>query len=214
MVIVSHFYNEEYLLPWWLEHHKKIFDHGILINHQSTDKSVDIIKKICPTWEIRETKLSEWYTADDDRELMEAERDCEGYKMILPTTEFLIRTNPGELNQDPRCYAIPMFILVDNDPDNRPVYNKPLIEQKTNGYWSTKNRFRFLHNHKDGTYTGLGIHHTKHKIVRTNKFIILKAAFSPWTPELIKRKLNTKARAGGTHGKHHYWDRERLKPKN
>ena len=48
--VLTHFYNEEYLLPWWLDHHKKYFDHGILIDYASTDKSVEIIKEICPTW--------------------------------------------------------------------------------------------------------------------------------------------------------------------
>ena len=38
------FYNEEYLLPWWLAHHTKLFDHGILINKGSTDRSVEICK--------------------------------------------------------------------------------------------------------------------------------------------------------------------------
>ena len=50
--VLTHFYNEEYLLPWWLSHHKKIFDHGILIDYHSTDRSREIIKAICPTWEI------------------------------------------------------------------------------------------------------------------------------------------------------------------
>ena len=42
--VISHFYNEEYLLPWWLAHHTKLFDHGILINKGSTDRSVEICK--------------------------------------------------------------------------------------------------------------------------------------------------------------------------
>ena len=50
--VVTHFFNEEYLLPWWLEHHKKYFDHGVMIDYNSTDSSVEIIKKICPTWTI------------------------------------------------------------------------------------------------------------------------------------------------------------------
>jgi hypothetical protein len=45
--VISHFYNEEYMLPWWLKHHRQYFDHGILIDYGSTDKSLDIIKKIC-----------------------------------------------------------------------------------------------------------------------------------------------------------------------
>ena len=34
--ITAVFYNEEYLLPWWLMHHKQYFDHGVLINYAST----------------------------------------------------------------------------------------------------------------------------------------------------------------------------------
>ena len=54
--IISHFYNEEYLLPFWLKHHSKMFDHGILIDYNSTDRSVDIIREICPTWEIIDSR--------------------------------------------------------------------------------------------------------------------------------------------------------------
>ena len=54
--LVSHFYNEDYLMPWWLEHHKDMFDHGIMIDYSSTDNSVDIIKEICPHWEIRQSR--------------------------------------------------------------------------------------------------------------------------------------------------------------
>jgi len=37
MILFSHIYNEEYLLPFWLKHHKKIFDHGVIIDNFSTD---------------------------------------------------------------------------------------------------------------------------------------------------------------------------------
>jgi hypothetical protein len=32
ITLLSHFYNEEYLLPFWIEHHKKQFDYAILID--------------------------------------------------------------------------------------------------------------------------------------------------------------------------------------
>ena len=31
--LFSHIYNEEYLLPFWLNHHKNIFDHGVIIDN-------------------------------------------------------------------------------------------------------------------------------------------------------------------------------------
>ena len=39
--IIAHFFNEEYLLPWWLNHHKKIFDYGILFDYSSAHKVSD-----------------------------------------------------------------------------------------------------------------------------------------------------------------------------
>ena len=46
--VITHFWNEEILLPYWLKHHLELFDHGILINYRSTDKSVEIIKELAP----------------------------------------------------------------------------------------------------------------------------------------------------------------------
>ena len=48
LTIIGTFYNEEYLLPYWLKHHTRLFDHGILINWGSTDNSVEIIKRYAP----------------------------------------------------------------------------------------------------------------------------------------------------------------------
>lgn len=50
--VLIHIYNEEYLLPFWLNHHKNIFNHGIIIDYRSTDKSIEIYKQICPNWDI------------------------------------------------------------------------------------------------------------------------------------------------------------------
>ena len=51
-VVISHFFNEAYLLPWWLEHHRQIFDHGVLIDWSSTDGSADICRQLAPGWEV------------------------------------------------------------------------------------------------------------------------------------------------------------------
>jgi hypothetical protein len=29
-LVVSHFFNESYLMPWWLKHHRETFDHGVI----------------------------------------------------------------------------------------------------------------------------------------------------------------------------------------
>ena len=45
LTVISGIYNEEYLLPFWLEHHRKIFDHGVIVDWHSTDRSLEIIRE-------------------------------------------------------------------------------------------------------------------------------------------------------------------------
>ena len=211
MVIISSFYNEEYLLPWWLEHHKKYFDHGFLINYHSTDKSVDIIKKICPTWEVIDTKNKNWTCENNDQAIVEGERRFDGYKMFLTTTEFLDGKIP-DLPKESVCYAVKIFRLVDNEPNKPPMYNKPLIEQKRFGYWARINENRHLHNYHDGMYVGLGRHKTAHLTKRCPILRIFKCVYSPWTEEFIQRKLSMKKNRdpSAKGGYHHWWNRDKL----
>ena len=88
--IISHFYNEEYLLPWWLKHHKKYFNHGIMIDYNSTDNSCKIIKSICPNWKIVKTKNKHFDSFVIDREVEEYEKNINGWRICLNTTEFLV----------------------------------------------------------------------------------------------------------------------------
>lgn len=100
LTIISHVYNEEYLLPFWLEQHMQIFDHGIIIDYCSSDRSVEIIKKYCPTWEVVKTKnlnsdgTPNFQAKLVDLEVNEIEQRVAGYKICLTTTEFLFITKP------------------------------------------------------------------------------------------------------------------------
>ena len=210
MILISNFYNESYLLPWWLEHNKKYFDHGVMINYRSTDDSVDIIKEICPTWEIRDTRNPEWDSLDEDAEFMDIEREFEGYKMILTLTEFLI----GAPKLDKRCLKIPIKRMVDRNPEQIPAYDLPLIEQKKDGYFARKNKYRFLHNYSYGAYLGAGRHKTSHENFPCD-LVIWKYVFSPWTEEFIQRRLQFKKNMSERHlkgniGHHHKLSREQL----
>ena len=92
--IISHIYNEEYLLPFWLNHHKDMVDHGVIIDYRSTDNSLSIIKQTCPTWEIITTRNSCFKASDIDSEVMDIENKIEGIKIVLNTTEFLFSPKP------------------------------------------------------------------------------------------------------------------------
>ena len=210
--LISSFHNEEYLLPWWLEHHKQILDHAVLFDYFSTDRSVEIIKDICPTWEVRETANTDWDFRANDAEFMAAEREFDGYKMVLTTSEFLVGEMP-ELSPWPMAYMAKFIRMVDDEPDREPVYGTPLIDQKNYGYLDRSYMHRILHSYKDGWYR-VGRHVTKHD--RTASGLrVAKYSFSPWTEKMKKRKLSFSKFVNPKDikrkwGLHHVWDRERL----
>jgi len=204
MILISSFYNEEYLLPWWLEHHKKIFNHGVLFNYYSTDKSVEIIKKICPSWEIRDTKYEYWNPVTNDKEFMEAEEEFDDYKMTLTTTEFLV----GELPKLPKkltAYAVQIIRMVDNEPDKHPSYEKPLVEQKNFGVFFRSIRRRYLHNYQNGQYK-IGRDRTELQTVNCDLKII-KYVYSPWNDLFKKRRLQMSRQMDKEHLNRKNWSR-------
>lgn len=122
LTVISHIFNEEYLLPFWLEHHSKIFDNGIIIDYYSTDNSVAIINKICPHWGVVKTRninsdgTTNFQATLIDDEVKEIEKTIEGYKICLNTTELLIVDNNknfiNSLDTDGNtCYHIPVFTI-------------------------------------------------------------------------------------------------------
>ncbi|GLX69408.1 glycosyltransferase family 2 protein [Paenibacillus glycanilyticus] len=196
--LISHFYNEEYLLPWWLAHHVPLFDHGILINRRSTDKSVEWIRKLAPHWEIRDSKVPDFHAVDVDNEVMDLEKTVQGWKMVLNTTEFLVGRYGKQLfpimdRLGGQMYGIRTITMVDPDGYyNDPVYALPLVKQRYHGVFpSASNLYanRFIHKHKSGHYTA-GRHWTTraHEVLLQPTFIF-KFSYSPWTNPMRARKL-------------------------
>jgi len=203
--VISHFFNEEYLLPWWLEHHKNMFDHGIMIDYNSTDRSVEIIKRICPTWEIIRSRNQFFGAREIDSEVMDIEKLLSGWRIALNTTEFLI----GDLSiiNKPRSsfnygyvgeeviygIGIPVSVMVDLD-NVEPVYDVPLVSQKTDGIHYAEGGFdyrkgRLLHN-KPGLMYPVGRHYK----YTTEDLMILWYGWSPYNQRLIDRKLQIQDR--------------------
>jgi hypothetical protein len=193
--ILTHFYNEEYLLPWWLEHHKKHFDWGVLINYGSTDRSVEIIKDICPEWKVVDS-INDWFDARMcDREVMQYERQIPGWKITLNVTEFLVgdfSVLNEKLDQE---LKIPCTVMVDDDPNNQAIYSVPLIEQKRFGVpynegGSTLRRSRCIHNKKEVQYP-LGRHFESYD---NESLRVLWYGWAPYNEELKRRKLQVQTR--------------------
>lgn len=220
-IVFAHFYNEEYLLPFWLKHHKKIFDHGILFNYSSTDRSCDIIKQICPTWEIHQSENQFFSAADIEKEILRHEhRYNDGdYRIILNITEFfLCKPTFFKKSNEKIQFLIPSFAMFDNyenlgkDLD----HDRPLIEQRTNGL-DYKTHFLFrqsrsIHNYKLQSYP-LGRHYSSYN---TEDAVICWYGFSPLNDKIIKRKtqIGTRIPIGDKRrgwGFQHLWNEERIK---
>jgi hypothetical protein len=132
--IISHFFNEEYLLPWWLNHHKQFFDHGILIDYHSTDNSRSIIKEICPNWGIINTSNEYFDSHLIDKEVQEIEKYIKGWKVCLNTTEFLVG-DYGIIDSMRRKRQILLGNYVFVDIEKKYLdHNIPLYDQIKNGF--------------------------------------------------------------------------------
>jgi hypothetical protein len=192
-VIVSHIYNEEYLLPWWLHHHKTYFDHGIIIDYGSTDRSHEIIKEICPTWEIVNSRNLEYNEVELQAEIFDYESQYgeDVWKICLNVTEFLIG-DFNSLDYTQGVNIIPCLYFIDNQElrdSSTLLYDKPLWDYIKTGldvpFTLDFRGSRALHT-PNFVYPP-GRHFRR--IINTDRFIIFNYGFAPMTEEFYKRKL-------------------------
>ena len=184
MYIISHFLNEEFLLPYWLKHHVPMFDHGIMIDYGSSDASVDIIQELAPDWEIRRTKVEKFEEPFIGLEIQDIEQELptHSWKVALNTTEFLVcpdlRTFIEEFEEE--FPALPGFrttgiVMVDSpEEQGRPLTSEFLLLQRKHGVveqlgcqnvvtgkWGPS-RCRFVHRLPHGGYS-YGRHMTNYQ---------------------------------------------------
>jgi hypothetical protein len=111
-----------------------------MIDYHSTDRSREIIKEICPTWEIRTTKNDFFDSALIDREVETIEKEISGWRICLNVTEFLYGnySHLANISKD-TWYFIGSYVFVDM-LDNQPIdNNQPLHTQRTWGYKDLSN---------------------------------------------------------------------------
>lgn len=218
--LISHIFNEEYLLPFWLIHHKKIFDDLVIVNYRSTDKSIEICKTIWPECVIIETKNA-WFAAEEvDREIMEIENTIEGIKMVLNTTEFLFCETPIQdlFSSDTLLsYAIkiisPYSKKIYNINNNHELFNNLLTNDV--GFHYDRHGHRMLHNFPNGNYKG-GRHVSYHRsFFLTNNATIIWLGFYPLNDQLLKRKLQIQQNIPQSDrdrgmGYQHLWDKDTM----
>jgi hypothetical protein len=235
--LISHFFNEEYLLPWWVNHHKTLFERGILIDHGSTDGSVEVVKKLAPHWQIVRSKLSRFDVFLTDMEVMEYERSIgAGWKIVLNTTEFLMpalqldEIEKNLISRNNKGCATTGYIMVDQQPDLEPSQGLALTTQKPFGFNETYflnpkkrlylglpnvlSRCRFYHSLPVGMYKP-GRHSSWHPSSEkiAPQLMVFHYGFCPWNKTYIARKLQI-ARKLGYNDKEMGWGSQHLKNEN
>ena len=217
VVLFSHFYNEELLLPFWIDHHRHMFDYAMLVNFNSTDRSVDIIRSRAPEgW-----KVHHWGSNFDlvkfRKDFMANEKMFpDSWKIFLTTTEFLVHDDLSTLLMQesmPSAFRFRSYVMVGDD--SKPLVDHvPLLQQRSTytvaplthevfhlsgDFFNASNGVnyiysRIMHSFDRMKYTN-GLHHgAEFNVDRfSNEGFIVKFAFTPW-PETINRKLQISSR--------------------
>ena len=192
--VLTNIFNEEYLLPFWLNHHKDMFDHGIIIDYRSTDKSVEICKAICPSWDIITTRNSHFGAKIIDEEFMDIEKGIEGIKIVLNTTEFLFSeknikdvfipylNSPKSLSIN--CYS-PYSLKEYDIKNNYELFNNLLNEDIV---FHADRDTRQIHNFLHGNYT-IGRHSTHNPKTPVSDMHVIWLGYYPMNEKLLARKL-------------------------
>lgn len=188
--VITHIYNEEYILPWWLNHHKNIFDRGIIIDYSSTDRSVEICRDICPTWKIVTSAHNQFDAFNCDREIELYERDIEDWRICLTATEFIVGNVEKLTSWRGRMqWCMPCVIFAEYNPYKNLDISKPLWKQSANAIPYTTSTAaqlcRSLHNFSDMNYP-LGRHFTPHN---TTDALIFKFSNCLIGGGMINRRL-------------------------
>jgi hypothetical protein len=210
--VFAHILNEELLLPGWLHHHKKLFTDGVIIDCQSTDRSVEIVKEHCPHWKIVSIQAEDMYRLDIGI-IQELEAQITGWKMALNISEYLIIDDLEQfLTQFELDYPNIVglrstgIIIVDRsgDHDLKQFTDLNIIKHKDFGYLEHGNawngqvidgkyplsdmdyRSRLLHKNVHGHYL-TGRHNTALPVAVDPRIYV--AWIGRGSPELYKYKL-------------------------
>lgn len=223
--LLCHFYNEEWMLPWFLNHHRQIFDHGVMIDYHSTDRSREIIQEICPTWDIVTSRNPDFQADTIDTEVNDIEAGIQGWKICLNVTEQLIG-DYSILDDNPRQLLVPSVFFVDCDRERTVTHDRPLWEQKTDGFMFSdspqnffERRSRSLHNipvHYPAQSTQACMAPGRHwNTYNTDKLVTFYYGWCPFDDGQLNRKLQIQTQIPLidrqlNRGFHHITNRETL----
>jgi hypothetical protein len=200
LTVLCHFRNEEVYLRYWLRHHRRLFDHGVLIDYASTDRSREVIRELAPSWEVRPSRNPTFHSVSIDREVMDVEQQIPGWKMCLNATEFLIHDDLHafvtelEAARPDQMGVVTTGLIVQDAPDQLglPLTDEDLWDQRHFGcaepdpFHGVSDRRRLLHRAPHGAY-GIGRHSNGVSMLQEP---VLYMMWYGWCPLWLKKLRN------------------------
>lgn len=207
LTVITHVYNEEYLLPFWLKHHRKLFDHGVIIDYGSTDRTAEIVKDLVPEWDFVQSKNEFFVEPHIGDEVEFYETQFKGWKMVLNVTEFVLAPSLQEYvytleRNNLMGICTNGVVMVDRPEEiNAPLDpDRPLIAQRTFGYFEkdvmirpsttrrpVRSRSRALHRSDRGRYLA-GRHYNGVTERIDGLFFLCWFGWSPFNDQFKARK--------------------------
>jgi nucleoside-diphosphate-sugar epimerase len=209
VLLISHFFNEQLLLPFWIRHHASMFDMAILIDYHSTDRSREIIRNEAPsTWQVVSSRNMYFEAQEVDAEVKDYEKMYpKAWKIALNTPEFVVHSDLRqavrdiEVSSTTEAFRIHSIIMLGNDSVPLGRY-RSLILQRFQYLCNANNReeklaatgySRYIHRYPYAQYS-LG----RHDITGSTwewlpSAFLAKFQYTPW-PEIVERKLQIRGR--------------------
>lgn len=205
VVAVTHFYNEQLLLPYWIRHHAPLFDSVVLIDYHSTDASANLIRSLAPaSWQVVTSANAKFEASAVDAEVAAYEArfpEC-AWKIALTTTEFLVhpdlRAHLRSLDATNMSLALrfPGFVMVGDDTKRLTTYPQLIGQRSVAGAAPADQTLdaepsisrlysRFMH--RRGVVYGVGRHSIDAQWRLSETGFIAKYQWTPW-PQVKDRK--------------------------
>lgn len=195
--LISHIYNEEFLLPFFIDRHYGKFDRGIILDFGSTDQSLNILKEKAPEWTVVDCSDEVFDALKLDDLVHSIEEKTRGVCLALTVTEFFVG-DPRFISQE---MVLPCYSLLRTDTD-------PQIEQGRSFHETYKfgiSPFRAYSNPKTEwllRLKGRKIRSTKdrypigrhYQVLGKSPFLIYRVANCLASNEMIERRLQIQER--------------------
>lgn len=222
--VISHIYNEEFMLPYWVKHHRRLFNHGIIIDYHSTDSSMDIVRELAPDWTIVKTRNEFFVEPAIGEEVEFYEKQISGWKMALNVTEFLLLDDLAGYCKtleiaDRAGIRTNGVIMVDPVEKRGQCSAQPLLLQKTFGYFEkdvlirpsvagrpVRSRSRLLHRSDCGHYF-VGRHNNGVTDQIDPYFYLCWFGWSPFNDQVKNRKLSIQTKVSDEQRQKESWAR-------